>query len=171
LPPAYISAIRPYIPGKPLEELERELGIKDSVKLASNENPVGPSPMALKALMDDLAASKSSNSINRYPDGSGYYLKSALAEKLSISMEEIILGNGSNELIDIAVRTYLQPGDEAVMASPSFVVYPLDVQAMGGRSVEVPLKNYTHDLNAMGDAVTSKTRIVFVANPNNRRER
>lgn len=166
-PPAYISAIRPYIPGKPLEELERELGIKDSVKLASNENPVGPSPMALKALMDDLTASKSSNSINRYPDGSGYYLKSALAEKLSISMEEIILGNGSNELIDIAVRTYLQPGDEAVMASPSFVVYPLDVQAMGGRSVEVPLKNYTHDLNAMGDAVTSKTRIVFVANPNN----
>ncbi len=166
-PPSYISDIKPYIPGKPIEELERELGIKDSVKLASNENPLGPSPVALKALLDDLTTSKSSNSLNRYPDGSGYYLKSALAEKLSVSPEEIILGNGSNELIDIAVRTFLQPGDEAVMASPSFVVYPLDVQAAGGRSVKVPLKNYTHDLDAMGDAVTSKTRMVFVANPNN----
>ena len=139
-PPSYISDIKPYIPGKPIEELERELGIKDSVKLASNENPLGPSPVALKALLDDLTTSKSSNSLNRYPDGSGYYLKSALAEKLSVSPEEIILGNGSNELIDIAVRTFLQPGDEAVMASPSFVVYPLDVQAAGGRSVKVPLK-------------------------------
>jgi histidinol-phosphate aminotransferase len=166
-PPDYISGIKPYVPGKPVEELERELGIKDSVKLASNENPIGPSPMALKALLEDLAGPNRSNSINRYPDGSGYYLKSALAEKLSVGGDDVILGNGSNELIDIAVRTFLQPGDDAVMASPSFVVYPLDVLATGGRAIQVPLKNYTHDLEAMGDAITSKTKILFVANPNN----
>ena len=148
-PPDYISGIKPYIPGKPVEELERELGIKDSIKLASNENPIGPSPMALKALLEDLAGPNRSNGINRYPDGSGYYLKSALAEKLSVSGDDVILGNGSNELIDIAVRTFLQPGDDAVMASPSFVVYPLDVLATGGRAIQVPLKNYTHDLEAM----------------------
>jgi histidinol-phosphate aminotransferase len=166
-PPDYIASIRPYVPGKPVEELERELGIKNSIKLASNENPLGPSPMAMKALLEDLADFSRANSINRYPDGSGYYLKSALAERLSVGRDEIILGNGSNEVIDIAVRTFLRPGDEAVMASPSFVVYPIDVQAMGGRAIQIPLKNYTHDLEAMGDAVTSKTRMVFVANPNN----
>ncbi len=166
-PPDYIAGIKPYVPGKPVEELERELGIKNSVKLASNENPLGPSPMAVKALLEDLADLNRANSINRYPDGSGYYLKSALAEKLSVDRDEIILGNGSNEVIDISVRTFLRSGDEAVMASPSFVVYPIDVQAMGGHALEIPLKNYTHDLSAMGDAVTSKTRMVFVANPNN----
>lgn len=166
-PPEYISKIKPYIPGKPIEELERELGIKDSIKLASNENPVGPSPMALKAIIDSLINSSSSNSLNRYPDGSGYYIKKALSERLSVREDEIILGNGSNELIDIAVRTFLQQGDEAVMAYPSFVVYPMAVQAIGGRPIQVPLKDYTHDLNAMVDAVTSKTKILFIANPNN----
>lgn len=166
-PPDYISGIKPYKPGKPVEELERELGIKDSIKLASNENPLGPSPLALKAVIENLTGSPQSNNINRYPDGSGHYLKSALAEKLAVDGEEVILGNGSNELIDIAVRTFLQPGDEAVMAAPSFVVYPLDVRAAGGRSVEIPLKDYTHDLEAMGDAVTPKTKMLFVANPNN----
>ncbi|MBI5188213.1 MAG: aminotransferase class I/II-fold pyridoxal phosphate-dependent enzyme, partial [Nitrospirae bacterium] len=166
-PPEYISNIKPYIPGKPIEELERELGIKDSIKLASNENPVGPSPMALKSIIDSLINSSSSNSLNRYPDGSGYYIKKALSEKLSVREDEIILGNGSNELIDIAVRTFLQQGDEAVMAYPSFVVYPMAVQAIGGRPIQVPLKDYTHDLNAMVDAVTSKTKMLFIANPNN----
>lgn len=166
-PPSYIADIKPYVPGKPVEELERELGIKDSVKLASNENPLGPSPMALKAILDDLANTKHSNSLNRYPDGSGYYIKKALSEKLSVSEEEIILGNGSNELIDIAARTFLKPGDEAVMAHPSFVVYPMSAQAIGAKSVQIPLKNYTHDLDAMADAVTPLTKMLFIANPNN----
>ncbi len=166
-PPEYISALKPYIPGKPIEELEREIGIKDSVKLASNENPVGPSPKALRALIDCLGNPNTSNSMNRYPDGSGYHLKKALSKSLSVKEDELILGNGSNELIDIAVRTFLQPGDEAVMAHPSFVVYPMSVQALGGRAVQIPLKEHTHNLKAMADAVTQKTKLIFIANPNN----
>jgi histidinol-phosphate aminotransferase len=166
-PPDYISAIKPYIPGKPIEELERELGIKDSIKLASNENPLGPSPLALKAVVENLTSSKSSNSLNRYPDGNGYYIKRELSHKLSVREDEIILGNGSNELIDIAVRTFLKTGDEAVMAHPSFIVYPMVVQATGGSPVQVSLKDYKHNLDAMADKVTSRTRILFIANPNN----
>jgi histidinol-phosphate aminotransferase len=166
-PPDYVSEIRPYIPGKPIEELERELGIKDSIKLASNENPLGPSPVALKAIVDNLISSNSSNSLNRYPDGSGFYIKRALSDKLSVREDEIILGNGSNELIDIAVRTFLQTTDEAIMAHPSFVVYPMAVQAIGGKPVQIPLKNYTHDLDVVADTITSKTRMLFIANPNN----
>lgn len=160
-PPEYISAIRPYVPGKPIEELERELGIKDSIKLASNENPLGPSPLAVEALKEK------GTGLNRYPDGGGYYLRKALSEFLAVDMDNIILGNGSNELIDIAVRTYLRPGDEAVMAHPSFVVYSMSVQAMGGRPILIPLKEYRHDLEGMLRSVTEKTRILFVANPNN----
>lgn len=165
--PTYISNPQSYIPGKPVEELEREIGIKGSIKLASNENPVGPSPMALKALIDSLGSSNFSNNINRYPDGSGYYLKKALSERLSVRENELILGNGSNDLIDIAVRTFVQPGDEAVMAHPSFIIYPMAVQAIGARSVQIPLKDYTHDLETMADAVTQKTKMMFIANPNN----
>lgn len=166
-PPDYVSNIKPYVPGKPIEELERELGIKDSVKLASNENPLGPPPHVIEKMIQDLSSREPSLGLNRYPDGSGFYLKRALAEKWSLSMDEIILGNGSNELIDIAVRTFLQPGDEAVMANPSFVVYPMSTRAQGARAIEVPLKEYTHDLDAMASAITGKTKIVFVANPNN----
>jgi len=166
-PPSYISDIKPYTPGKPIEELERELGIRDSIKLASNENPLGPSPLALKAIIENLTSSNSSSSLNRYPDGSGYYIKKALSERLNVREDEIILGNGSNELIDIAVRTFLQPGDEAVMAHPSFIVFPMAVQATGGKPIQVPLRDYTHDLDSMADAITSKTRMLFIANPNN----
>lgn len=166
-PPDYISDLKPYIPGKPTEELERELGIKGSIKLASNENPLGPSRLALKAIVDNLTNSNSSNGLNRYPDGSGYYIKKALSGKLSVIEDEIILGNGSNELIDIAVRTFLRPGDEAVMAYPAFIVYPMAVQAAGGRPVQVPLKAYKHDLDVMADKVALRTRIIFIANPNN----
>jgi histidinol-phosphate aminotransferase len=166
-PPDYISDIKPYVPGKPIEELERELGIKDSVKLASNENPLGPSPMALKAIVDNLISSDSSRGLNRYPDGSGYYIKRALSDRLSVEEDEIILGNGSNELIDIATRTFLRPGDEAVMAHPSFIVYPMAVQAMGGKPIQIPLKDYTHDLDKMADAASPKTKMLFIANPNN----
>ncbi len=166
-PPEYISTLKPYVPGKPIEELERELGIKDSIKLASNENPIGPSPMALRAIIDALMDSNPSISINRYPDGSGYWLKKELSRKLSVSEDEIILGNGSNELIDIAVRTFLQLGDEAVMAYPSFVVFPMSVQAAGAKPVQVPLRDYTHNLEAMADAVIPGTKMIFIANPNN----
>lgn len=166
-PPDYISNIKPYVPGKPIEELERELGIRNSVKLASNENPVGPSPMALQAIIDSLTHLVSTNSLNRYPDGSGYYIKKALSEKLSVREEEIILGNGSNELIDLAIRTFIQLGDEAVMAHPSFIVYPMSVQATGGKPIQIPLRNYTHDLDAMAKGVTQNTKMLFIANPNN----
>jgi histidinol-phosphate aminotransferase len=166
-PPEYVSQIKPYLPGKPIEELEREMGIKDSIKLASNENPIGPSPMALKEIINNLTTSTTSNSLNRYPDGSGYYIKKALSGKLAIKEDNIILGNGSNELIDIAIRTFLQPGDEAIMAYPSFVVYPNSVLAAGGKPVQIPLNNYTHDLDAMTDAVNERTKILFIANPNN----
>ncbi|MBI5634331.1 MAG: histidinol-phosphate transaminase [Nitrospirae bacterium] len=159
--PEYITVLQPYVPGKPIEELERELGISNSIKLASNENPLGPSPEAVKAIKDSFA------DLNRYPDGAGYYLKNALSQMLSVSPDELILGNGSNELLDIAARTYLQAGDEAVMASPSFVVYGMAVQSVGGRSVQVPLKDYRHDLEAMAAAITPRTKMVFIANPNN----
>jgi histidinol-phosphate aminotransferase len=160
-PPEYVLGIQPYVPGKPIEELERELGISHSIKLASNENPVGPSPAALKTIGESVA------DINRYPDGSGFYLKRALSKELGVSDEEIILGNGSNELLDLAAKTFMKDGDEAVMATPSFVVYFMAVQSVGGKSVQVPLKNYTHDLSAMADAITSATKMIFIANPNN----
>lgn len=182
----HIKVISPYIPGKPIEEVERELGIKNSIKLASNENPIGPSPLAIKAIKNSLRSSKGLMRLSRYPDGSGYYLKSALAEMLSknpplpsftkgghgeitynVTLENIILGNGSNELINIAVRTFLGPGDEAVMAHPSFIVYPMSVQAVGGKAIQIPLKDYRHDLDAMLNAVTPMTKMLFIANPNN----
>ena len=164
MPLEYVSKIKPYVPGKPVKELERELGIKDSIKLASNENPLGPSQKALKALRDFL---HNGSELSRYPDGEGYYLKSAISEKLSVGTDEIILGNGSNELIDIAVRTFMGPGDEAIMAAPSFVVYSMATSSVGAKSLEIPLTDYRHDLAAMADAITGKTKIVFIANPNN----
>ncbi len=161
-----VKKIKPYIPGKPIKELERELGIKGSIKLASNENPLGPSPKALNRIMEYLA---NNCDIHRYPDGNSYYLKSAIAEKLGngITLDEIIVGNGSNELIDIAVRTFMTDGDEAVMASPSFVVYSMAVDSVCGKAIEVPLKDYRHDLQAIADKINEKTKIVFIANPNN----
>ena len=156
-----IEALVPYPPGKPIEEVERELGIKGSIKLASNENPLGPSPKAVDAVTNAL------KNLNRYPDGGCYYLKEKLANRLDVKPENIIIGNGSNEIIELVVRTFLRPGEEAVMGNPSFAVYPLAVPASGGKAVLVPLKNLTHDLDAMADAITEKTKIVFIANPNN----
>ncbi len=164
-----VKQIKPYVPGKPVKELERELGISGCVKLASNENPAGPSPKAVAAINDFLSQS---SELCRYPDGSSYYLKQALSEKLSgrgldLDPGNFILGNGSNELLDIVARTYVGPGDEAVMATPSFVVYSMAVKAIGGVAREVGLTEYRHDLSAMADAITTKTKIVFIANPNN----
>jgi histidinol-phosphate aminotransferase len=159
--PEYIKSIKPYVPGKPVEELERELGITGSIKLASNESPLGPSPLALKALREGI------DGLNRYPDGSCYYLSNLLSEKLGVKPDAILFGNGSNELIELAARTFMSPGDEAIMAHPSFVVYPTITQASGCRSIVVPLKENRHDLEAMADKITDRTKIIFIANPNN----
>ncbi len=156
-----IASLVAYPPGKPIEELERELGIKGSIKLASNENPLGPSPKAVEALRGALSG------LNRYPDGSCYYLKEKLSSRLGVSPDELIFGNGSNEMIELVIRAFLRPGDEAVMGAPSFAVYPIAVKAGGGVSVAVPLKEMRHDLVAMAAKVTEKTRTVFIANPNN----
>ena len=159
--PEYIRSLIPYEPGKPIEEVEREYGISGSVKLASNENPLGPSPRALAVLRERLPE------LHLYPDGDCFYLKRALAQKLGVQPDRLIFGNGSNEIIELAARTFMRPGDEAVMAEQAFVVYELIVQAVGGKRKTVPLKNFTHDLAAIADAVTPQTRLVFLANPNN----
>ncbi len=159
--PEYIRSLIPYEAGKPIEEVEREYGIEDSIKLASNENPLGPSPEAVRALRERLT------DLNLYPDGDCFYLKRALAAKLGVAGDRLVFGNGSNEIIDLAVRTFMRPGDEAVMAHQAFVVYRLVVQANGGICKIVPLKDFTHDLEAMAEAITDRTRIVFLANPNN----
>ncbi|MEN2986051.1 MAG: histidinol-phosphate transaminase [Thermodesulfovibrionaceae bacterium] len=168
-PLPYVEKIQPYIPGKPIKEVERQLGIKSCVKLASNENPLGPSPKVIEALEVFLSTPQE---IARYPEGSGYYLKNALCEYfekrgIQITHDELILGNGSNEIIDIAVRTYIGVGDEAVMAKPSFVVYAMSVTAQGGIPIEVPLKDWRHDLREMLSKVNKKTKAIFIANPNN----
>jgi histidinol-phosphate aminotransferase len=157
----HILGIAPYEPGKPIEELEREYGIHDAIKLASNENPLPPSERVQKAIAAALGH------LNRYPDGSGFYLRQALAQKHGVAQEQVVLGNGSNELIELAVRTFLMPGDEAIVPHPSFVVYPMIVQAAGGIRVMVMLKDHRLDLEAMARAITPMTKIVFIANPNN----
>jgi histidinol-phosphate aminotransferase len=157
----HILGIAPYEPGKPIEELERELMIHNPIKLASNENPLPPSDRVQKAIIAALS------SLDRYPDGSGFYLRQALAKKHGVMPDQIVLGNGSNELIELLVRSFLRPGDEAVVPHPSFVVYPMIVQAAGGVRVMVMLKDFRLDLDAMARAITPMTKIVFVANPNN----
>jgi len=159
--PEHIRTLIPYEPGKPIEEVEREYGISNSIKLASNENPLGPSPKALAAIREKL------DQLHLYPDGDCFYLKRGMAQKISVEPENLIFGNGSNEIIELAVRTFMRPGDEAVMAEQAFVVYPLIVQAVGGKKKAVPLRNFTHDLAAIADAITARTRVVFLANPNN----
>jgi histidinol-phosphate aminotransferase len=156
-----IRTLVPYAPGKPIEEVEREYGISNSIKLASNENPLGPSPRALNAIRERI------DQLHLYPDGDCFYLKAGLAKKLGVAPEQLIFGNGSNELIELAIRTFMRPGDEAVMAQQAFVVYQLAVQAAGGVSKAVPLSNFTHDLAAIAQAISPRTRIVFLANPNN----
>jgi len=159
--PDYIATLKPYPPGKPLDELEREYGIKDSIKLASNENPLGTSPRALEAIRKHLI------DLRRYPDGSGYYLKRRLSQRLGVEETSIVLGNGSNEIIDLIVRSFVQPKEEVLMSEPTFLVYPLMTQAVGARAVKVPQKSFAHDLRAMAEAVTKRTRVVFLDNPNN----
>ena len=156
-----IAGIIPYPPGKPMEELERELGIKRSIKLASNENPLGPSPKAMAAIRKGL------QKIQRYPDGAGYYLREALAHRWKVDASQVMIGNGSNEIIELLVRTFILSGDEAIMAHPSFSLYQLVITTGHGNPVQIPLKEGRHDLGQMAKVITPKTKLIFVCNPNN----
>ena len=156
-----IASLVPYVPGKPIEELQRELGLPRAIKLASNENPIGPSPKALAVL------GETAPTLHRYPDGGAFRLRGALAERWKVTPDHLILGNGSDEILGLLARTFLSPGDEAVMAEHTFVIYKMEVKAAHGVAVEVPQKNWHHDLPAMAAAITDKTRLLFVCNPNN----
>ena len=156
-----IESLSPYEGGKPIEELAREFGITDAVKLASNENPLGPSPKALEAARAIL------NDVHRYPDAAAYKLRERIAAEHGVPMEDVIQGNGSNELLDLAVRTFCTGEHHLVFAEPAFVVYRIAALAHGVPFTAVPTQNLTHDLEAMAAAITPRTRLVFVGNPNN----
>jgi len=163
LVPKYIRAIAPYQAGKPIAELAREMGLDPAsiVKLASNESPLGMSPRVRAALEAALPA------LARYPDSNGFELKSLIARQLGLSAQQIVLGNGSNDIIELVVRTFLPPGSSSVFAQHSFAVYDLATQAAGARGIEVPARNFGHDLPAMRAAIRADTRVVFLTNPNN----
>ena len=159
--PGNIAEIIPYPPGKPQDELEREYGITESIKLASNENPWGPSPRAVAVIRDMLTG------LHRYPDGSSYSLTRALADWVGAAPEEIILGNGSNEVIEFLVKAFVRSGDEVITSHPSFLMYQKFVQVRGGKNIVLKLRDMHHDLEAIAAAVTEKTRLIFLDNPNN----
>ncbi|MHB8536177.1 MAG: histidinol-phosphate transaminase [Sulfuricaulis sp.] len=156
-----VRGLEPYRPGKPIEELEREYGVKNAVKLASNENPLGPSPRALAAARTALS------DIHRYPDGNGFALKQALAQKLGVAPECITLGNGSNDILELLARAFVLPENEVVFSEHAFAVYPIVTRAVGARPVVTKTRDWGHDLAAMRAAVNARTRLVFIANPNN----
>ncbi|MDO9565241.1 MAG: histidinol-phosphate transaminase [Candidatus Desulfaltia sp.] len=161
LVPDYILSIQPYSPGKPLKELEREYGISDSIKLASNENPLGPSPKALDAIKGAMG------NLNRYPDARGYDLTKKISESLGIRQGNIVLGNGSDEIIGMLTRALMQAGDEVIMPWPSFLMYDIMVRSVGAIPVYVPLNALSIDLSSIKSRITPKTRMVFLCNPNN----
>jgi histidinol-phosphate aminotransferase len=162
LAPAYIRAIAPYQPGKPISELERELGISGIVKLASNENPLGCSPLVMAAMQEAL------KTIALYPDGNGFALKDALVQRYGVAHDQVVLGNGSNDMLELAARAFLSIGDKAVYSDHAFAVYPLATQAVGATGVSVPAIDFGHDLKAMLQAaVKQQAKLVFIANPNN----
>ena len=156
-----VQKLIPYTPGKPIDELKRELGLTNIVKLASNENPLGPGKKVLEAIK------KSQADLSRYPDGNGFGLKQALAKKLNVSIDQITLGNGSNEILELLARTFLTSELEVVFSQHAFAVYPLVTQAVGATAQISPALNYGHDLDAMLVRVNKKTRLIFIANPNN----
>jgi histidinol-phosphate aminotransferase len=160
---AHVLDLVAYEPGKPVEELAREMGLdaSDIIKLASNENPLGPSPRAIEAMRASLERA------HFYPDGGGWALRNAIAESNGLARENVVLGNGSNELIEFVGHAFLSPGDEVITAGHAFAVYTLMAQLFGAKTVEVPDPGFTHDLDAMLDAVTPRTRQIFIANPNN----
>ncbi len=159
--PDHIAAIKPYVAGKPLEELEREYGITDSVKIASNENPLGPSPKALAAMQEALP------NLHRYPDAGGYYLIRKLAERLRVPPETVVIGNGSDEIIELLARGLLTKRDEVILHRPCFLMYEIVVRAVGAQPVFVPLEDMQVDLDRIADRITDRTRLIYVTNPNN----
>lgn len=161
--PNHVREIAPYQPGKPISELAREMGLEEGaiVKLASNENPLGVSPKALAAMNATL------NDIARYPDGNGFILKDAISRKFGVEPAQIVLGNGSNDVLELAARALLTPGAEVVFSQHAFAVYPLVTQAMGAVGVMASARNFGHDLDAMHAAISSNTRLIYIANPNN----
>ncbi|OGX19979.1 MAG: histidinol-phosphate transaminase [Omnitrophica WOR_2 bacterium GWC2_45_7] len=156
-----ILDVKPYVPGKPIEEVKRELALKNVIKLASNENPYGPSPKAFEAIQENV------RSLNRYPDGDCFYLRRELARRLGVKPRQLIFGNGSDELIVMAVRAFVNDGDEVVMAQPSFLIYEIASRVAGADIQGIPLKDFCYDLPAMKRAVGPKTKIVFLGNPDN----
>ncbi|WP_148715222.1 histidinol-phosphate transaminase [Chitinolyticbacter meiyuanensis] len=163
LAPDYVRAIAPYQPGKPISELAREMGLDPAgiVKLASNENPLGMSPLARTALEQEIAE------LARYPDGNGFELKAKIASKFNVGLDRIVLGNGSNDILELIARAFLTPGDSAVYSQYAFAVYPLAIQACGATGIQVRAVDYGHDLEAMRAAIQPNTKIVWIANPNN----
>ncbi len=163
LAPDYIRSIAAYQPGKPISDVARELGMQeaDIVKLASNENPLGASPKAMAAIQAALG------DLAMYPDGGGFALKAAISKKYSVQPEQIILGNGSNDILELAARTFMRAEDSAVYSQHAFAVYPLATQAVGATGIEVPAKDFGNDLSAMLNAIRPDTKMVFLANPNN----
>lgn len=156
-----LDQITPYVPGKPIEEVERELGIKGVIKLASNENPLGPSSLAQEAIKEFAPE------VGMYPDGNCFYLKGELADYLGVTEKNIVMGNGADDLITLAGLAYLNPGDEIIMAQPTFSQYEFSARLMDAIPVKVPSQDFRHDLNAINAAITDKTKIIFICNPNN----
>jgi len=158
---AGVQRLTAYPPGKPISELERELGIQNIAKLASNENPLGPSPAAIQAIKD------SASEVWLYPDGGGFALKQALSAKHGVAIDQITLGNGSSDMLEFVVRVFVNPGDEVLFSQHSFAIYPLVTQAVGAIGVAAPAKNWGYDLDALQARISDKTRVIFIANPNN----
>ncbi|MFH1847784.1 MAG: histidinol-phosphate transaminase [Candidatus Omnitrophota bacterium] len=156
-----ILDITPYEPGKPIEEVQRELGLKEVIKMASNENPFGPSPKAIDAMAKRL------KDVNRYPDASCYYLKERLARQWCVKPSNLIVGNGSDELIILALKAFLNEGEEVIIADTTFLIYRIASQVSGAKIITVPMKDFRYDLKAIKKMVTDKTKIVFIANPDN----
>jgi len=156
-----VRGLEPYQPGKPIDELEREYGVRNVIKLASNENPLGPSPLAVEAARAAL------KDIARYPDGNGFALKQRLAEKHGVTIPQITLGNGSSDLLEFSARAFVAPENEVIFSAHAFAIYPIVTRAVGAKAVATKAKQWGHDLAAMQQAITPRTRLIFIANPNN----
>lgn len=156
-----VRGLRPYEPGKPVEELERELGISNAVKLASNENPLGPGEKSLQAMRNTIAG------VGRYPDGNGFSLKRALSLKLGVELNQLTLGNGSNDVLEFIAHAFVTTENNVIFSEHAFAVYPIVTQAVGARANIIAAKDWGNDLDALLDAIDDKTRVVFIANPNN----
>ncbi len=156
-----VQALQPYQPGKPLQELEREYGITQAVKLASNENPLGPSPVALRVIAEQLPE------LARYPDGNGFTLKTALAKKHAVAIEQITLGNGSNDILELLARAFVTPEHNIIFSQHAFAVYPIVTQAVGAKAVVTAARDWGYDLDAILAAIDTNSRLIFIANPNN----